>query len=101
MHNDAMTDGNAFADQHGLTWIGMNDAVILDIGLLADGDPFIVTAQYRAKPDAGAGCETYLANHHRIRRDKASLRDFRRDTIKCVNRHIEFLNDCSRENFTH
>ena len=26
MHNDTMTDGNAFADQHGLTWIGMNDA---------------------------------------------------------------------------
>src|SRR5581483_2231842 len=54
-----------------------------------------------AEPDAGAGLKTHFADQHRIRRDKASLRDFRHGAIECVNRHALLLNDWSRENFTH
>src|SRR5579883_2567702 len=62
MQNDAMADGDALADRHRLSGIGMNDAVILDIGARADGDPFIVAAQHRAEPDAGAGHQTDLSD---------------------------------------
>ena len=101
MHDNAMADSNALADQHRFARIGMDDAVVLDIGLLTDGDPFIVAPQYRAKPDAGAGTQTHFADEHRVRRDKTVIRDFRLGAVERINRHASPLNNCSRENFTH
>ena len=34
MHDDAMADGDPAPDGHGLSRIGVNDAMILDIGVL-------------------------------------------------------------------
>src|SRR5581483_5055766 len=101
MHDDAMADGNGFADQHGLARIGMKNAMILDVGLLADRDPFIVAPQHGAEPDAGAGEETHLADQHRVRRDKAAIGDLGAGAIERINRHASLLYFCSLENFTH
>src|SRR6185437_2271347 len=101
MHDDAMTDGHALADRHRLAGIGMDHAVILDIGILANRDPFIVAAQYRAEPDTRASQETHLSDQHRVRCDPATFRYLRRDSLECVNRHASPLNFSLRENFTH
>src|SRR5665811_1962541 len=62
----AVTDGDAASDGHGLSRIGVNDAMILHIRVRPDCDPVIVAAQHRAEPDA---CTLHHANfpdQHRI-----------------------------------
>ena len=43
--------------------IGVAGAIVLDVGALAELDPFVVAAQHRAEPDAGALLQSHLADH--------------------------------------
>ncbi len=47
----------------------MENAEILDVDVLADGDPVIVAAQNAAEPDAGAFGEAHAPDQRRIGRD--------------------------------
>ncbi len=87
MNDDAMADGDALADFHRLAGIGMDDALVLHIGIFADGDPVIVAAQHRAEPDAGAFLHPHAADQHRIGRDEAIGIEFRHDPVNGVERH--------------
>src|SRR5262249_50821566 len=58
-------DGAVLSDRERKAGIGVTDAVVLDVGALAELDPFIVAAQHRTEPDAGAALQAYLADDSR------------------------------------
>src|ERR1700712_5261914 len=87
VHNDAVADGDPAPDGHGLSRIGVNDAMILHIRVRPDCDPLVIAAQHRAEPDARTLQQSYLSDNHRVGRDPAIIRDFGFGTIQGVNRH--------------
>src|ERR1700681_3090699 len=52
MQDDVVTDRAILSDSKRKTHIGVAGRIVLHIGILADLDPLIVAAQYRAEPDA-------------------------------------------------
>ena len=73
MHDDAVADGDAAPDRHGLSRIGVKDAMILHVRVLAHSDDLIVAAQHGAEPDARTFQYTDFADQNGIRRNKAAI----------------------------
>jgi len=69
MQNDLVADRHIGAHRGGLSRIGMHDGVVLNVRILADGDPVLIAAQHRAEPDACAFQQAHLADDDRVRRD--------------------------------
>src|SRR5262249_17017981 len=93
VQNDVMADGAVLADNKRKAEIGGTGRTILNIGALADLDPFIVAAQHRAEPDAGAGLQAYATDHARCFGDEiiAVGRKIGRLPVKLVDRHQGLL----------
>jgi hypothetical protein len=53
MQNDAMADRAVRPDDERKAHVGVENAVLLNIGAGADRDPLIVAAQHAAEPDIG------------------------------------------------
>src|SRR6516165_10341988 len=89
MQDDVVADGAVLPDRDGKAGIGVERAVILDLGALAEFDPFSIAAQDRAEPDAGIELEPNAAEHARALGDPIAsfARQFRRLSIELENRH--------------
>ena len=74
VQNDIMADGAVGADHERKAHVGVEDAVVLNIGARADGDPFIVAAQHAAEPDIGVFLQLDAADELRARRHEDSGR---------------------------
>ena len=59
-----MADGDMLTDHYGKARIGVENAAVLDVGAVADGDRLIVAAQHRMPPNAGFFPEFDLSYDH-------------------------------------
>jgi hypothetical protein len=100
MNDDAMANRDAAANMHRLSRIGVNDAMILHVRVLAHSDPVIVTAQHSAEPDARAFPQVYFSDQNRIRRDPAIIRNLGRHAIQRINRHSHLFRETA-VNYSH
>src|SRR4029077_9928508 len=89
MDDRAMAHRHIRAQGQGNAGVGMQHAKILDIGVLADADPVIVTAQHASEPHACPSCEPHPPDEDRVRR-KPILpfgRQFRAPAVERVKWH--------------
>src|SRR5699024_12812420 len=66
MQHGLVTDRHALADIERKAFVGMQNAVILNIGARADNEVVDVAAQHRVEPDANILAQHYAAQHDRI-----------------------------------
>ncbi len=88
-----MTNRTIRSDRQRKAHVGVAGRIVLDVGAFADLDPFIVTAQHRAEPHAGAAEQANLADQGRGISDKiiAVRGEFRALPVKFVNGHAQLL----------
>lgn len=58
-----MTDRDVVAERERYPGIGMQHRIVLDVGVVADDDRVIVTAQHRVPPDRGVSAEADIADY--------------------------------------
>jgi hypothetical protein len=62
MKDRVVANSAAVTDREWKARVSMESTVILDVGPLANFNPFIVTAKHRTKPNASANFYPHLAN---------------------------------------
>src|SRR5580693_5189935 len=84
-----MADRDVRADDRRLARIGVNDAQVLDVRVLAYDDPVIVAAKNGAKPDAGVLEEAHAADENGVGRDPEMTVSgkLRRDAFEFIHGH--------------
>jgi hypothetical protein len=50
----------------GMSWRGVQYAVVLDIGIVADRNPLAIPSKYRSRGDVTSGFQRYIADNHRV-----------------------------------
>src|ERR1700744_2613942 len=89
MNDDPAADRHAASDRHRLSGIGVNDAVVLDIRILAYGDPVVIAPDNSAEPDACILSESDLTDQNGIGRNPvfAFRGQYRLQSVQRINRH--------------
>jgi hypothetical protein len=60
-----MANGDVIADDTGQVVSQVEDGVVLDVGVVADGDAVDVAPEHRVTPDARIIPQGHIAQHHR------------------------------------
>ena len=69
MEDRAVAHGDAAAHGHGVAKLLVEDAVVLDVGVVADGDGLAVATEHRAEKHAAARADPHVAHHGGVGRD--------------------------------
>ena len=93
VQDDVVADRAILSDYQRKAGIGMAGRIVLNVGILADLDPFVVAAQHRPEPHARGVMETDLADHRcRVGNEVVSAGGkFGRLPVECVDRHKDLL----------
>ena len=73
VEHDLVTHGDIFADGQGQPWVSVQDGTVLDVGIFADGDDLVITANHSVEPDADVMFHDYRAQHCRVVGDPVVL----------------------------
>ena len=65
MNDGAMANGDVITQDAEEVVRQMQDRVVLDVRVVADGDAVDVAPQHRVAPDAGIITQGHIAQHHR------------------------------------
>jgi hypothetical protein len=92
VQHDLMTDGDVFTDGQGLTYIGMENAAVLDVAATPDAYGLCVTPDDGRKPDAGILPERDTPDHLGTVSHPGAFMQLRLNAVKLIEGHVTHEN---------